>query len=442
MKKLIIVFVFLSTLLVNAQHTISGTFSPSKDYTWLIAYRLKPGTQVYTADTEIRNGEFNLEFPENATPGTYRMVYAVPQEEFYFDVIYNGKEDIFLSFNSDQGPLFSTSKENILFGTYFKEIQDVERDLIAFYSEASSDVRAYRKILKKYQEVQSSYEKRSVGSIANQFIIANKPYIPSDYESIQQYVAHRKKSYFDALDFTNSTLQASGFLTDKITNYVFTSLPLEHIEKADTEKAIQANVDTIFKKLTSVSDDYRFHIGYNIWTQSSASDFNETADYIFSHYLKKSPSAITNQEIINNIEIHNRLRIGAIAPEISWKKGASLINLSALKEAKNYILIFWSSTCGHCLKELPALHKELKKYPNVTVIAVGLEDNDTYWQIESKKLENFEHVIALGKWDSKYADLYNIQSTPTYFILDADKHIIATPESDKEVVEFLKEKGL
>lgn len=438
MKKLIVVFIFISAFVINAQNTISGTFSPAKDYTWLIAYRLKPGTQVYSADTAINNGDFTLKLPENSPPGTYRLVYAMPQEEFYFDVIYNGKEDIILSFDNEQGALFTASEENILFGTYFNEIQEVERKLIAFYSEGSTDVKKYRAILKKFQEVQHSYEKRSAGTISNQFIKANRSYIPSNYESIQQYVENRKAAYFNSLNTTNSTLQASGFLTDKITNYVFTSLPLEQIDKDETEKIMQANVDTVFKKLASVSDAYSFHIGYTLWTQASGSNFNDMAEYIFTSYLKKSPSAISNKEIITNIETYNRLHLGAIAPEMTWKNGS----ISTLKGAKNYILVFWSSTCGHCLKELPALHKELSGNTNIKVVAIGLEDNDTYWNIESAKLPNFEHAIALGKWDSEYAALYNIQSTPSYFILDADKHIIAKPETDKDVVRFLREKGL
>lgn len=441
MKKLI-VFIFLSAFIVNAQHTISGDFSPAKDYTWLIAYRLKPGTQVYAADTAIKNGEFTLKLPENSLSGTYRLVYAVPQEEYYFDVIYNGIEDIKLSFTSDKGVYFTESTENILFSTYFTKIQDEERNLISFYSSNSSDVQAYREIIKKYQKVQKSSEKQAEGSMTHQFIKANKPYIPSKYENVQNYVRNRKDHYFDWLDFNNVTLQASGFLTDKIANYVFTSLPLEQLEKAETEKVMQTNVDTVFKKLNDVSEAYSFHIGYTLWTQSSASDFNETADYIYANYLKKSPAAKTNQEIIKQIEVYNRLRPGSIAPEIRWKKEDSLKKLSALHGATNYILVFWSSTCGHCLKELPALHKELKDKTNIKVIAIGLEDDDVSWKIESGKLEAFEHAISLGKWESEYADLYDIHATPTYFILDADKHIIATPETDKAVVSFLREKGL
>jgi len=440
MRKFFFLIIILSVFSLRGQNTISGTFSPAKEYTWLIAYRLKPGTQVYAADTAIKNGEFTLKLPEKSPAGTYRLVYALPQEEFYFDVIYNGLEDINLSFNSEKGIDFIASHENILFGTYFDEMNALEREMISFYSNGSTDVKAYQGILKKYHEVQESFETKSQNLMAYQFIQANKPYIPSDFESIQDYVENRKNSYFKNLDISNPVLQASGFLTDKLTNYVFTALPLEQLEKAETEKELQANITTVFENLNDVSDTYSFHILFTLWTQSSSSGFNDTADFIYQKYLKPSSVASANKDIIDKIEIHTRLRIGTIAPEIRWKDGDKDKELSTLEGYKNYVLVFWSSTCGHCLKELPALHKELKENEAIKVIAVGLENDDISWNIESSKLENFEHAIALGKWDSKYANLYDISATPTYFILNEDKKIIAKPDNDKEVVSFLSKK--
>jgi len=141
---------------------------------------------------------------------------------------------------------------------------------------------------------------------------------------------------------------------------------------------------------------------------------------------------------LEQIEVHNRLRLGAIAPNIKWKKSSDEYELSMLEGAENYILVFWSSTCSHCLRELPALQNELKNNENVRVVAVGIEDNDITWNQESARLPHFEHAIAIGKWESEYADLYAIDKTPTYFILDKDKKIIAKPENDKEIVEFLE----
>ncbi len=438
MKKISFLFLLLVVNFVFSQHTISGNFTPSKDYKWLIAYKLRPGTQVYIADTEIKNGSFTLTLPQKAVAGSYRLVYAVPQEEFYFDVIYNGKENITLNFDSDQGVEFTSSEENIVFNNYFNAVRAIEKSLIGYYSAGESNKKAYKEILKKYTETQSTYEENSKHLLAHKFIKANRPYIPESYEDINTYAKNRKEAYFNHLNLTNLSLQASGFLTDKITNYVFTALPLEPLEKDATENIIKANVDTVFDQLKVTSDAYSFHTFYNLWMQATASDFNETADYIYNTYIKTSPKAAKNKTIINKIELYNRLRIGAIAPEISWKKGDGIEKLSNLEGAKNYILIFWSSTCGHCLKEIPPLHKELMNNDKVQVVAVGLEDNDTSWKIQTAKLASFEHAIALGKWQSEYAKLYDIHSTPTYFILDTNKRIIAKPENDKEVINFLK----
>ena len=438
MKKLVVILALIIGIPLHAQHTISGTFSPAKDYKWLIAYRLKPGTQSYIADTAVKNGVFNLKIPANALPGTYRLVYAVPQEQFYFDVIYNGKEDITFAFDATNGVSFFTSNENILFNTYFKEINDLEQQITNYYTSSSSDEKEFKALTKQLQSTQDTYEKKTEGTMAYHFIKSNKPYIPTNAEPVEVYVNNKKTHYFDALDFDNPILQASGFLTDKMINYVFTALPLKPMTDIEKQKAMNHNVDTINEKLKTVNDPYKMHLFYSLWTQASVTTSNITADYIYKTYLKELASTAKNKTIIDEVEVHNRLRIGALAPDIQWKKDGVSQSLSNLKGAENYVLVFWSSTCSHCLHELPALHKKLEDFNTVKVVAVGLENDDVNWKKESADLSHFEHAIALGKWESAYASTYNIQQTPTYFILDKDKRIIAKPDNDKAVVEFLE----
>src|SRR5690606_10350376 len=112
MKQRSLAFFLLFAIAASAQHTISGTFSPAKDYTWLIAYRITSHSLAYTADTKVSDGKFNLEMKQNFPTGTYRLVYAVPQEECFFDVIYDGKEDIELNFSNEKGVTFMESNEN------------------------------------------------------------------------------------------------------------------------------------------------------------------------------------------------------------------------------------------------------------------------------------------------------------------------------------------
>ena len=438
MKKFIFFLVSICAFNLNAQHTISGTFTPAEDYTWLIAYRLKPGTQVYAADTAIKNGAFTMTLPENAEPGTYRLVYAVPQEEYNFDIIYNGKEDIIFNFNSDDGASFKSSTENTILNEYEAAIATAEQNFISYYTNQEQDEQLYQNLIQEILNKQERYEEKSNGLLAYHFIKANKPYMPTKLESVQDYVHHKKEHYFDAIDFNNTVLQSSGFLKDKLANFVFTALPLT-ADKVDLKEAeINKNIVLINSHIEQLSASFKFHIYNDLWNYAVVYGYNSVSDFIYNTYLNELAKETNNVEIKNAIEAHNRLRLGEVAPEIIWKKGTELLKLSGLNGATNYVLVFWSSTCGHCIKELPALHKELSGKNKIKVLAIGLEDDTENWKQESKNLTNFEHAISLGKWDSEYADLYDIHATPTYFILDNEKRIIAKPENDKAVVEFLE----
>lgn len=441
-KHLTILIILLLFTTLQAQQTISGTFSPAEDYTWLIAYRLKPGSQAYVVDTSIKDGKFVLNMPDNTPKGIYRLVYAVPQEEFYFDVIYNGTEDITLDFDSENGVVFKNSKENRYFSSYFKSIEGLEKRFIDYYKNKTEDEKLYMQIAAELRQTQKAYEKLSKGGIVNHFIKANKPYMPAGIESIEAYQANKKSAYFYALDFKDTVLQASSFLTDKVLNYVITALPLKQLSQEDTEIELQKNIEKVSEYLQDVNSTFSTTVYYNLWLQLSGSKYNTASDFLYNNYLKSLAKETYQNQLLEDIETHNRLRIGAVAPEITWKEVKKTKKLSTLDNSDNYLLIFWSSTCSHCLRELPKLQKQLKDNDAIKVIAVGLEDDDYYWKVETPKLASFTHVMALGKWESDYAKTYAIKQTPSYFVLDEDKKIIAKPEDQEEVLAFLEEKKL
>ncbi|NHF60605.1 TlpA family protein disulfide reductase [Flavobacteriaceae bacterium TP-CH-4] len=437
MKNKMGLLLLLMVASLQSQRSISGTFSPAEDFSWLIAYRLTPSGQSYIADTAVNNGEFTMALPENAEKGMYRMVYAIPQDEYYFDLIYNGAQDIGLRFDEQQGVSFSNSKENSLFKDYFTDINALERQLIDYYTEGQKDAVAFNTIITKLKTLQTSYEARANGLYAYDFIAANSPYIPEKIEPVADYVKNRKQHYFDAIDFGNPVLQASGFLEDKAVNYILTALPYKALSPVEAATVMKKNVDTLKQKMRGLPIAYQFGMFHTVWKRTATNQFDEVSDYIFNNYLQRMAHSIEEMKILDGIALHNRLRLGAVAPEIEWVDGTEVKKLSTLQGANQYLLIFWSSTCSHCLRELPALHKELTNRKGLKVIAVGLEDEETSWKEESTKLDQFEHAIALGKWESTYARLYGIQETPTYFILDDQKRIVAKPTNDQEVISLL-----
>lgn len=440
MKQRSLAFFLLFAIAASAQHTISGSFSPAKDYTWLIAYRITSHSLAYTADTKVTDGKFDLEMKENFPKGTYRLVYAVPQEECYFDVIYDGKENIELNFSNENGVSFIESDENKLFNAYFKKSNDLENKLSDFYSKKETDKAEFSKLLEQLRSIQSEFEARSKGLLCHDFIVANRPYLPKGYEPAQKYVDHKKQHYFKEIDFNNPVLQESPYLTDKVVNYVFTALPLGELSQQELESDMMSNIREVDSQLKGSDAAFKTYLYYNLWQQLSTAGQNRMADFLYKNYLKQLATETKREDIMTKIEQESRVRIGSMPPEITWSEDGELKKLSTLEGADNYLLIFWSSTCSHCLHELPLLNKYLESHTDLSlkVVAVGLEEDEANWKKESAKLDGFTHVISLGKWQSNYAQEYGIDHTPTFFILDKEKNLVTEPEDYKGVISYLE----
>lgn len=438
-KSLLFFFLIVSNSLC-AQRTISGPFSPSADFKWVMAYQLKPSSQEYVTAGPVKNGNLELVMPKTAEAGLYRMVYAVPTDEFYFDVIYNGKEDIQLTFNTSNGVAFTSSKENGTYLGYLKEIHAAEKRLADYYTTGQKDKAKFIAIVNDLKGVQNSFETKSEGLIAHNFIKANRPYIPSQQESPEQYSLSKKEHFFDVLDFNNPILQSSGFLMDKTIAYVYlsgSSKSLGHVPEHEVKK----NIEVLNSKIEGVDALFKAKLFEKLWSETHKLKMDASADLIYNNYLL--PLSKTNgqkeiQEITDKIELENRLRIGATAPEIHWEDKGTDRKLSDLSGAQTYVLLFWSSTCSHCLKEVPELYEALKDTKTVQVLAYALEDDDISWKAESAKMPDFTHVLGLGKWENEYVFLYDVHQTPTYIVLDAQKRIVAKPSNLDDLLSYLK----
>ena len=55
-----------------------------------------------------------------------------------------------------------------------------------------------------------------------------------------------------------------------------------------------------------------------------------------------------------------------------------------------------------------------------------------------QKLANWHHVFGGNKWENKIVKTYNINATPSYFILDSTKKIIAKPYELSDVKAFIE----
>ena len=430
MFKKIVIAMLLMPMLVLAQHTIKGNFSPASDYEFAILYKVLPTTSMYIANTQIdEKGDFEFQLDSSVSAGMFRLVYALPQEEFNFDIIYNAKEDVSLAFNAETGVSYKTSVENTLVNSYTTSMSMVSQSVGSFYRQQSTDSLALAAIFNTQRETQVEYEKAAEGTIALEFIKANKPYIPDTFEDITTYINNLKTHFFDAVDFDNEILQSSNFLIERTLNYVFGMTGKEGDEITTYKK----NIDEVYAVMKDANPVIRSTLLEVLWQQMVDANLEDVANYIAETYLIDIATSLNDIELVDGLTLFKDLSIGNKAPEfnVEIQEGETKteVSLYDLDDAEKYIVVFWSSTCSHCLEEIPQLQAYLNalEESKVKVIAIGLEDEPALWEKEIAKYPEFMHVLGLGKWSNPIGKSYNVTATPSYYVLDKEKKIIAKP---------------
>jgi len=423
----------LLPLLTAAQHTISGTFSPAEDYKFAFLYKATPTGANYVDRAELDSlGNFSITLKPEAEAGIYKVVYAIPPEENNFDVVFNGNEDVAFNYSKDKGVVFTASKENKLWDSYLKSFDMVNQTISNYYTKNTDDKAGFTSIFNTLKETQESYEALAKGTLIDTFIKANRPYIPTAYEDLSTYSKNLKNNFFKHIDFSNDLLRSSSFITDHVTGFIF------GLSGETSNETFSQHVDILAKALQPFEADVQSPVLELVWQQFKRRENHDLANYISDNYLLNIAKTTENKVLEQQLVSYKNTSVGAIAPDFDIKTEPSL-KLSELKGDTHYVLIFWSSGCGHCLKELPKVNTLMNTISGAKVIAYGLEHDAADWSKEIKKYPDFVHGIGLGKWENPLVQTYAIAATPTYFVLDANKKIIAKPYDFEGLERFFSE---
>ncbi|OUS01429.1 hypothetical protein A9Q86_06510 [Flavobacteriales bacterium 33_180_T64] len=425
MKKLILLLALIPTL-IYAQNTISGVFVPAEQYTYAFLYHATPTGAEYVNRAELsEDGSFSIVLDSTMNAGIYKIVYALPPEENNFDFIYNGKESVAFSFNLDNGLEFTKSNDNKLWASYIKSMDMVNMTISNFYTQESTDKKAFADIIKTLSNTQKAYEESSKDMLSSAFVKANSPYIPETFEDLSTYSKNLKRTYLKNVDFSNTLLQSSDFLVDRVLAYIF------GMSANTSNETYKKDVDDLMASIGEGNIHIKTILFEMIWTRFKDLDNPELANYVSDNHLLELSKQTGYQALTEQLIVYKNNSIGNKAGnfDLTITKDEKTITttLHDLDIANQYVLLFWSSTCGHCLEELPKIKALLADKKDVKVIAFGLEDDAIGWQKAIVNYPDFIHVLGLGKWDNPTSNTYGIESTPSFFVLDKDKTIIAKP---------------
>lgn len=432
MNKLVVILVIFP--LITFAQSVKGTFSPAEDFTYAFLYKATPDGAEYVNRGKLDSiGSFEIPLDSSATPGIYKIVYAIPAEEHNFDFLYDGKETVAFNFSTATGVEFTKSDENKLWNSYLKSIDMVNQTISNYYSKDNADKEGFKSIFKVLKDTQLAYEESAKDKLVSTFITANRPYIPTEYEAISTYSNNLKKQYLSSIDFSNDLLQSSSFLMDRVKAYVF------NMVQDPSDATYKSHVDDVAAAIGTEDFKIKTSLLQLLWQGFVSIDNHDLANYIADEYLIDLAKTTKNKVLAETLTAYKNTSIGTKAPDFEITLNKNKNSLHQIAGAEHYILVFWSSGCSHCLDELPKVKELVANKPELKVIAFGLEDDANTWRETIKNYPGFIHAIGLGKWENPTVKTYGIAATPSYFLLDASKVIIAKPYDYDELEVVLKD---
>lgn len=165
--------------------------------------------------------------------------------------------------------------------------------------------------------------------------------------------------------------------------------------------------------------------------------------YLFENFYAKGDTMILNpasrKTVVERAYSLMANQLGKPAPILNLTDTTGKTSALYSINADFTVVAFWDPNCGHCKEEMPRLdsfYRHKWKDMNVAVYGVNIYENELpAWKkfITEKKLEGWTHAYqtkAAKDAEEKagqpnYRQLYDIFKTPTLYLLDKDKRIIA-----------------
>lgn len=447
MKKYFISIIYiLSTIVAFGQnYQINGTISNLADEeVYLMRIVGQNRTIVDTVKTDD-TGSFTFQLDTDFPVGMYATIFGPAQ---MVELIYNKENIRFISSGlQNQSPVqIIESIENLIYYDYLylKGYNLYKMELLEpTIQQYPKDDDFYQTLLGEYALLGEQIRERTAQlinenpkTIASHFIKADSPYLtdPELPEDLKKMFL--KSHYFENTDFNDTILVRSNILTSKIIGYLSLYQKKEMTQEQMEDNLLVA-VDTILQKALVNQQVYEFTIDFLV-DGFQAIGFERGLEYLASkNQLEKfCENTERKAELENKMELIKKLAIGKIAPDFTVidMKGEQ-IKLSEIK-AKKTVLVFWASWCPHCDEILPVLQKyyDPLNTDKLEIIAISLDElkNDVQKSLNSGDY-NWINIAELKGWDGPIILDYGIAATPTVFVLDEHKTIVAKPVNKYEV---------
>ena len=417
------------------------------------------GDKTYLTDTARvdTKGKFVFE-GDSALPGGIYII-AGQSNNKYFECIVDKDQQFSIAtdlLDISSKAKISNSPDNELFFLYiernidhYKRMEVLKQKKAALKSQPDSlailnkEIEVATKNLEDFQQNLINENPESFVSVLLKAMI--EPEVPeklnesdSSVNSVFKY-QYYKNHYWDNFDLTDDRLLRTPLFNKHIERF-FTQVVYQHPDSIIKEADIFIGKTRQNKEIFKYS---AWFLTYKFET-SKIMGFDEIFVHMVDTYYSKGEAFWADSTVIKTLakradELRTIL-IGNTAPNLILIDTAGGFKSLHHTTAKYLVLLFYEIDCNHCKKEITALKTWLEddKY-GAKVFAVCTDTSMIEWKKFIREYElDWIHVNGTRSVTPDYHNLYDIRMTPTLFLLDDKKKILAKRLKIEQLAPFLK----
>lgn len=437
------------------------------DTLYLVDYHLDG---KYMRDTAIIQKNGVAEFKDTVLLQRGFYLVVMPKKDSYFDILIDDDQDFYIETDTSfwHGDYYNKmivtgSESNVAYRNYQKDLTSLSKERYNIEQGLKTETDSFKKLdlkkrkdglFEKKHKLDLDFVKANPSNIMAKFIWANEePEIPKEYAKLEKNVKdsleflYYKSHYWSNIDLQDNayTRMPTNVLKSKYT-YYFDKLVVQ-----DPDSLI-AEITSLIDKSAGAWEMEKFFMMNTLqkFQSSQYMGHDKVLVYTAIQYYANGRAWWTDSSSISYTcsmayDMAGSI-IGAIGPPVELKDTTGQWISTANMPAKYTFMVFWDPTCGHCREVMPKLgtlhQKHLKDGWNV--IALSTHDHEKEWKQfirEHPETRKFVHLrrgeVRSEEWAENFKTYY-VYASPTIFILDANRKIIANKIDVEKVEEFLK----
>jgi thiol-disulfide isomerase/thioredoxin len=415
------------------------------------------GDQFRVVDSmDTKSGFFYFVLSEEVPTGIYRIIYSdrrdgVRSQNSFVDFIFNRENVEMIVASSEQGPVpyFEGSIENQVYTRFMNFELAYEAQVMKVYGQldpGKKGDKAYELAVSHYNKLQDernnyidsitqAYPDLYAVRIMNAF---RSPVIPGEMSHVER-VDTLKLCFFDQSAIDDPLLLSAPVYTLKLIDYLSLYKDMTLTKAQQEEQFIEA-VDRIMANVSS-DEELRSFVVEFLMEGFEMLDMEQVQTYIADHYLDQACESDIVELILSRMEEYKQMAPGQQAPDfvIRDEEGRNF-RLSDLS-SPFVLVVFWASSCEHCREMMPELNQwylnENSVGLEVITISIDTSARDFKKFVDDLDPQWITAHDPLG-WYGKVPTDYHIYATPSLFLLDNHRTILARPTSFRQFLRAVK----